>query len=391
MPVRSLYPLAAAVFVLALSAAPPAQAADPIFNQGVLHEFRIVMDPADWKSLRQNFFGNQYYAANISVDGEVVQQVGVRSRGKGSRSGEKPGLLIDTNKYVSNQEFHGVKKLVLDNVIQDASFLHEPLAYQVFEAMGIPSPAISYTRLTVNDEYWGVYWLVENIDKNFLAARFGDKEGNLFKYEYVEDYRFTEKGSDPRSYLGIFQPETHEDDPDPSGLAEFIRAANTAPEAGFAAAMAPYIDVDKFLTYIAVENAIAGQDGFLGLQGMNNLYVYQFTGQKKFVVIPWDQDTTFVSGSWPVDQRIDTNVLARKLLADPAKKQYYLAQVKAAAALAVNPGFLNPKLEAYFGVMRNAVLADTKKPWTNEQFEQAVGGMRGVIAARAGDIQAQTP
>ena len=376
---------------LALAAAPPARAADPIFSQGTLHEFRIVMDPADWKSLRDNFRGNQYYAANISVDGEVLQQVGIRSRGKGSRSGEKPGLLIDTNKYVSNQEFHGLKKLVLDNVIQDASFLHEPLSYQVFEAMGIASPAISYTRLTVNDEFWGVYWLVENIDKNFLAARFGDKEGNLFKYEYLEDYRFAEKSGDPRTYLSIFQPETHEDNPDPSGLAEFIHAANTAPEAGFAAAMAPYIDVDKFLTYIAVENAIAGQDGFLGLQGINNLYIYQFTGQKKFTLIPWDQDTTFVSASWPVDQRIDSNVLARKLLADPAKKQFYLAQVKAAAALAVNSAFLMPKLEAYYGLIRNAVLADTKKPWTNEQFEQSVGGVRGVIAARAGDIQAQAP
>jgi len=374
-----------------LIASPAARAADPIFNQGTLHEFRIVMDPADWKSLRDNFRGNQYYAANISVDGEVLQQVGIRSRGKGSRSGEKPGLLIDTNKYVSNQEFHGLKKLVLDNVTQDASFLHEPLAYQVFEAMGIASPAIAYTRLTVNDEFGGVYWLVENVDKNFLAARFGDKEGNLFKYEYLEDYRFTEKPGDPRTYLSIFQPETHEDNPDPSGLAEFIHAANTAPEAGFAAAMAPYIDVDKFITYIAVENAIAGQDGFLGLQGINNLYIYQFTGQKKFTLIPWDQDTTFLSATWPVDQRIDSNVLARKLLADPARKQFYLAQVKAAAALAVNSGFLMPKLEAYYGLMRNAVLADTKKPWTNEQFEQAVGGARGVIAARAADIQAQTP
>jgi spore coat protein H len=374
-----------------VAAAAPARAADAIFNQGTLHELRIVMDPADWKSLRENFRGNQYYAANISVDGEVLQQVGIRSRGKGSRSGEKPGLLIDTNKYVSNQEFHGLKKLVLDNVTQDASFLHEPLAYQVFEAMGIASPAISYTRLTVNDEFWGVYWLVENIDKNFLAARFGDKEGNLFKYEYLEDYRFEEKSGDPRTYLSIFQPETHEDNPDPSGLAEFIHVANTAPEAGFAAAMAPYIDVDKFLTYIAVENAIAGQDGFLGLQGINNLYIYQFTGQKKFTLIPWDQDTTFLSATWPVDQRIDSNVLARKLLADPARKQFYLAQVKGAAARAVNSAFLMPKLEGYYGLIRNAVLADTKKPWTNEQFEQSVGGVRGVIAARAGDIQAQIP
>jgi hypothetical protein len=61
---------------------------------------------------------------------------------------------------------------------------------------------------------------------------------------------------------------------------------------------------------------------------MNNFYIYQFTGQTKFVVIPWDQDTSFVSGTWPVLQRLDTNVLTRKLIADPAKKQYYLSQVK---------------------------------------------------------------
>ena len=202
MRMRPLTSGAVLAIVMAVAGAPSARAADPIFNQGVLHEFRIVMDPADWASLRANFRSNQYYAANISVDGEVLQQVGVRSRGKGSRDATKPGLLIDTNKYVTNQEFHGLKKLVLDNVIQDSSFLHEPLAYQVFEAMGIASPAISYTRLTVNDEFWGVYWLIENIDKNFLAARFGgDKEGNLFKYEYVENYTFTDKGSDPNSYL----------------------------------------------------------------------------------------------------------------------------------------------------------------------------------------------
>jgi hypothetical protein len=291
---------------------------------------------------------------------------------------------------VSNQEFHGVKKLVLDNVVQDVSFLHEPLAYPVFEAMGIASPQISYTRLTVNDEYWGVYWLIENIDKNFLAARFGEKEGNLYKYEYVEDYRFTDKGSDPKVYTPLFKAESPAS-PDMTALVQFIQIANSAPEAGFVAAVAPFLDVDKFLTYIAVENAIAGQDGFVGIQGMNNFYAYQFTGQTKFVFTPWDQDTTFLSPTWPVLQRVDTNVLTRKLIADPAKKQFYLAQVKAAASIAVNPGFLLPKLEAYYALMRNAVLADTKKPWTNDEFELGVQGMRGVIAARLPDIQTQVP
>ena len=77
--------------VLVLSAG-AARAADPMFNPAVLHEVRIVMDPSDWQALRDNFRTNQYYAANVSIDGEVIEQVGVRSRGKGSRSGEKPAI-----------------------------------------------------------------------------------------------------------------------------------------------------------------------------------------------------------------------------------------------------------------------------------------------------------
>jgi hypothetical protein len=34
---------------------------------------------------------------------------------------------------------------------------------------------------------------------------------------------------------------------------------------------------------------------------------------------------------------------------------------------------------------------DTKKPFTNEDFELGVIGIRGVIAARLPDIQAQVP
>ena len=48
------------VGALALAGAPSVRAADPIFNQGVLHEFRILMDPTDWKSLRDNFRSNTW-------------------------------------------------------------------------------------------------------------------------------------------------------------------------------------------------------------------------------------------------------------------------------------------------------------------------------------------
>ena len=53
---------------LAVAAAAPARAADPIFDQGRLHEVRLTMDPSDWSALRQNFRANDYYSANVSLD-----------------------------------------------------------------------------------------------------------------------------------------------------------------------------------------------------------------------------------------------------------------------------------------------------------------------------------
>jgi spore coat protein CotH len=378
--------------VLALSAfASPASAQDPIFDQSRLHECRIVMDSSDWRALRENFRSNSYYAANISLDGEVLQQVGIRSRGAGSRSGEKPGLKIDFNKYNKSQEFHGYKTMALDNLVQDTSLLRERLAYTVFEAMGHPAPQNAFCRLTVNDDYWGLYNMVESVSKPFLKARLGQESGTLYDYEYVDDYRFTVRGVDRGAYSpNPFEPQTNENTFD-EGLAEFVKAANDLPESGFAAAISTYIDVDRFLSYLATENALAETDGFLGYAGMNNFYLYQYGGQKKFVLIPWDKDTSFNAPEFGIYYNVETNVLARKLLADPAKKQVYIDALKRAVGSAVNTGFLGPKLELAYSQIREAVIADTKKPYSNTEFELSITGLRGIIAARAADVARQAP
>jgi spore coat protein CotH len=366
-------------------------AADPMFNPAVLHETRIVMDRADWQALRDNFFTNQYYAANISIDGEVAEQVGIRSRGSGSRNETKPGLKVDFNKYIKTQEFHDYKTLVLDNLTQDPALMRERLAFAVFEAMGIPAPQLAHTRLTVNDEYWGVYTLVEPVSKPFLKSRIGQESGNLFDFEYVDAWDFSYKGANSSAYVpSPFQPQTNEDKLDPSGLVAFIRAVSELPEATFSLDIASWIDTERFLTYVAVENALAEYDGFVGDFGVNNFYLYQYGGQNRFVLIPWDKETNLAADTWPIQRRLETNVLTRKLLADPAQQAVYLAALRRAAGF-VNERWLGPQLEQAYAQIREAALLDTKKPVSNDQFELAVGGLRAVVAARERDILAQLP
>jgi spore coat protein CotH len=380
-----------AVFTVVVAFAGSARAADPIFDQSRLHECKLELDPADWSALRANFTTNQYYAANLTVDGETVKQVGIRSRGAGSRSGEKPGLKVDTNKYVSGQEFHGAKSLVLDNVTQDPSMMRELLANNVFEAVGIPYSQIAFCRLTINTDFWGLYTIIEAVSKPFLKARLGEESGTLYDYTYSGDYRFGYKGDDLGNYQPLpFEPQTNESHLD-SGLADFIKAINQTPQSGYAAAMESYIDVKKFLTYVAVENACAEYDGFVGQFGMNNFYLYQYGNQKKFTFIPWDKDTSFQAAEWPVQQRMDTNEFTKRLMLDPAMKSYYESEVKRIASNYVTTAFLGAKVDQFANLIRPSVAADTHKPFSVADFEAAVAGLKGIAAARAANVAAQVP
>ncbi len=388
---QSMRRFAATALAAGFLCAADARAADPMFDQSRLHECRLELDPADWAALRANFQTNQYYAANFTVDGETTRQVGIRSRGLGSRSGEKPGLKVDFNKYVSGQEFHGYKSVVLDNVTQDPSMMRELLANSVFEAVGIAAPQIAFCRLTINTDFWGLYTLIEAVSKPFLKARLGEESGTLYDYEYADDYRFTYRGDGSSTYSPApFEPQTNEGKLD-TGLADFVRAVNQTPQSGYAAAMEAYIDVRKFLTYVAVENACAEYDGMVGQFGMNNFYLYQYAGQKKFVFIPWDKDTSFQAAEWPVQQRMESNEFTKRLMADPAMKSHYESEVKRIASNFVTTAFLGSKIDAYANLIRPSVLVDTRKPFSNADFEAALAGLKGIAAARAANVTAQVP
>jgi spore coat protein CotH len=345
------------------------------------------MDPADWQSLRDAYLSNQYYAANITIDGVTLRQVGIRSRGDYSRNAAKPGLKVNIDKYLPDQEWNGYRALVLNSDIQDYSSLRECLAFQVFEAMGIAAPRLAHARLTVNGEYWGVYTMVEAVTKPFLKARFGENGGNLFDYEWTSPYWWDYRGADPTNYVpGPFQPQTNEDHLDPTGLIELIRSIGETPNNQFLAVFESHMSVRHVMDYIATENAMAEIDGFLGEWGTNNFYLYQYKEGQRFVLIPWDKDTSFKTENWPLFDRTQKNIITRRLLAIPEQRQAYQDAVKRAVTEFVNEQWLIPRLEARYALIRAAVLADNKKPYRDAKFEDDVAAVRQVIRLRKANV-----
>ena len=165
----------------------PTLPSDALFNDGLLHEIRLSINSKDWQTLRDNYLTNDYYPCDFRWNGQLVRNVGIRSRGQASRSATKPSLRVDFNHYTAGQTLLDLKSVVLRNNATDFSNLHERIAMQLYARMGLPAPRVTHAKLYINDAYQGLYSIVESLDKSFLSRNFDENDGYLLQVPMSAD------------------------------------------------------------------------------------------------------------------------------------------------------------------------------------------------------------
>jgi len=364
--------------VLGLATRATAQASDDLFNPEVLQRVDLWLNSSDWAKLKAAFQENTYYPADVTWNGQTVRNVGIRSRGLGSRSSTKPGLRVDFDRYSSSQQFLGLKSLVLDNLTQDHTGVKETVAMRFFARLGIPSPRETHTRLYVNGAYAGLYGLVEAVDKTMMGRVFGSigdnvqNDGYLFEYNYVlgNAWRFTYEGPDLAPYKSRFDIKTNESHAESQiwgPIEELIRLTNITDAAAFDQTIGPKLDLPAFVRYIGAQNFIAENDGFNGYDGMNNFYIYRLENSTSHVFISWDEDNAFLRSDFGITTRNEENVLTRKTLALSQYGSQYFSVLSEAASSAT--GWLRQEMQRQLDMINDAMLADTLKPYSNSQYQ----------------------
>ena len=396
--------LVAAALLLVLGGTASAQTANDLFNGEVLQRLDLDLNSLDWTKLKQDFQSNQYYPADLTWNGQTVRNAGIRSRGTGSRSGVKPGLRIVFDHYSTDQAFLGLKSLVLRNHTQDPSFTHENAAMWFYARMGIPAPRVSHARLYVKGQYVGLYSVVEEIDKKFLARIYGSigddvqNDGYLYEYNWIDEWRAAYLGSGLDAYKSRFSAKTHESKSDEDlyrPIETLVRLINDTPTANLQSVLADIFDLDAFVRYIAVQNFLSENDGFLGNWGINNFYLYRLENQNKHVLIEWDASETFLASNFDVQTRIDTNVLAKKLMEIPEYRNAYFAALKEAADVAAavpaggTAGSLETEIRRELSLIDSSAREDTLKPFTNDDFDKFSGTMKEFAPARITFVQCE--
>lgn len=408
--------LAAAVLVAfvataPLAAQPPvpepaALTADDLFDPNTLHEIRLEVNTRDWAELQERYRENVYYLATLRWRDHVVRNIGIRSRGSASRNSAKPGLRLDFDRYALDQEFLGLKSVVLDNLTQDPSMLKERVVMRFFNEMGIPAPRVVNARLFVNNELIGLYAIVESVDKRFLKRNFNENDGFLYEFHHSDPYGFEYLGDQLEKYAELFEPKTHEHESMATlyrPIREMVWAFSESPDSMFLSAAGEYLDLQAFLTHVAVESFLAEYDGLLGAWGMNNFYLYRFENRMLSQLVPWDQDSSF----WGIDYNVwgnaESNVLTRRALQERPLENVYRAALRRCAELALRrpepaaddgkvepappgPGWLEREVAFSYAQIRDAALEDDEKPFTNEQFEDEVSKVLAFARERPGYV-----
>jgi hypothetical protein len=384
------------------TAPPKTDESAELYDPSRLPRFDIELPPASELALQSVADADdpkqtEWVHASLRYGSERVADVGIRIKGEGSFRplGDKAPFKLKFDEYVSNQQFHGLKRLTLNNMVEDPSFLAERLAYEVFRAAGLPAPRCNNALVYVNGTFYGVYANVEAIDKTFLRRWFTSDDGNL----YEEGQRDFVPGAE-----NIFELETNETKNDRTDLRGFITALDKATTTTLLSDLDPHLDITHFLRFTAAEAAVNQWDMYsYTVFYPNNFRFYAEPATGKFVFLPWGMDMSMKpyrdSGRphIPVfgiarqyDDRngpVSAGLIFRKCLQSTECKARYGAVVAELVTVYEKLG-LETVAARYYEQIREQVNADSLTPYSPAEFEAGYRALLTTIRERPAALRA---
>jgi hypothetical protein len=380
-----------------LVAAAPALAAEdpaaPMFQPYAIDVIDLQLSPESFETLEKEPEAN-YVDGTFSMaesDGTPAGvgpfttpiAVGIRLKGGNGSFRElkdqKAAFKIKFNQ-VKGQKFLGLKKLTLNNMVQDPSMLHETMAYEAFRALGVPAPRTGYAQVYVNGVNYGVHLNVETYDDISLPHWFSTTQ-----HLYEADAPGVDVRPGSQSEF-----EVDEGDPPLTDLEALIVAAND--EAGdWSEGMGGVADLDEMAQMWAIERYVGHWDGYAGVAlpfdppvRPNNYYLHS-DGAGLFSMLPWGTDQT-----WDLDIEFDEpagGLLFNDCLADASCAARYVESLRetqgavAGLELGTQATCLAERLAPW-----QAMEDEERREYDDEEIAEGVEGAEEFIAERPGEL-----
>jgi spore coat protein H len=274
--------------VIELGKADEALPGSEIFDRPTILNFQVQLVETNLQALRDH--PREYTPATVLVNGEVYRNVGVKLKGAAGsfrHVDDHPAMTLHFSKWSKDQRVFGLRRLHLNNSVQDDSRMNEYLASGLFRSAGVPTPRVAWATVRINERKLGLYVLKEAFETEFLRIYFGSDKGNLYEGGFLRDI-----DHDPVKESG----KGPDDGSDMRALCEAMREKNTTNRWE---KLSRLLDVDKFVTYAAISVMLADWDGYP--LNRNNYRVYFRPRDGRAVFMPHGMDQLFQRSDMEMD------------------------------------------------------------------------------------------
>ena len=355
---------------------PTADEAEALFANGLIPRLRVDVTGAELEALKKNPRAFVRATVRETTPGKaerVFADVGVHLKGSAGSFrdlGDKPAITLSFGRFVKGQRFCGLDKLYLNNSVQDPSYLCENMGGSVFRAAGLPAPRVANARVWFNGRDLGFFVLKESFDGEFLSRNFQDRSGTVYEGTQVD-------------IDGELPAKTNEARKNYAKLKELAAAASERDPALRRQRLEKTLDVDRFLTLMAIEAMLVHWDGYGG--NRNNYRIYDDPTTGKLVFLPHGMDQLFQR---PDDSLfLGAGMLARALTETPEDRSRYLERVAELRQRVFRPDALVKRLDE-ISARIVPVMEQISPEAARDHKDQAVDLRRRIIE-RVRNIDAQ--
>jgi hypothetical protein len=312
----------AVVCCLRLSAA-DSGAGDDLFADGVVTPLRIEVPASQLEILRGYAFRREApqeerQSVRCTVREGAQSWTNVSLHLKGSAGSfrpvdDTPSFTLNFSKDATQQRFHGLSKISLNNSAQDPTRVSEKLNRELYTRGGVPVPRAGYATAELNGRRLGLYVLLEGWDRQFIQRHFADARGPLYEGRFLSDI-----DNPPMVAYGS----TNENG---ITIAQLLAAARETKAAKRSASLEAVLDLDRFTRLLALDVLCWNGDGYAF--HANNYRIFCDRRQNRFVFLAHGLDQTFFLTDTPLLPAGD-GMVAWAVLSLPEGRQRVLERIR---------------------------------------------------------------
>lgn len=347
------------------------------YASGVIPQLRIEISKEQMDALRKDPRAYSQCTVKGTLPGQeeaALAEVGIKLKGQAGsfrNVDDKPGITLNFNKFKKGQKFFGLDKFHLNNSVQDATMLNESLAGLIMRDAGIPAARCTHARVWLNGRDLGMYVLKEAFEEDMFKGFFKNRSGTIYEGNFVAD---------------IDNPpvqKNNDENKDSAKIKQLLEAARQGDHAKRRAGIDQALDVDRFITLIAIEAMICHWDGYAF--NRNNYRLYHDPESDKLVFLPHGMDQVFGNLGMPLQG--GAGIVVRALLEMPDERARYYDRVIELRQNVLDPDKLGKRVDELSARLLPALREISTE--AARQHEHQAKSLKERIVHRAREIDRQ--